>query len=351
MIPYFFMLFATAGLAAILENARMSRGLRVSGWLLIATALILFAGLRGEYVGADTIAYINRFEYLKSLDQIWDVYGSAGAGIKLIYATALLTSSHHTYFLLLASTVAVALYLAGIFRNSDDVVLSLFVFIAFGFYVFHLNGMRQGLALGFYLLAIPHVIGGNFLRYAVWVGIASLFHTSALFTLPLYFVFRLGFSAWNLSFVVILSVSFVLFIDQFLSIAGLVNERYAAYGRRTETGAAMLTLFHVVLTAFFVLCRVLIPVEARVRYDMYLMMILFGTAIFIVVTATGSYVEMNRMAVYFTVVMVFLWPILVRSIRDPQIRFLLIAGLIVAGSGFYVIYLGQIGGYVPYVLG
>jgi transmembrane protein EpsG len=351
MIPYFYMLFLTTGVAAVLENARMSRGVRVAGWVLIAAALTLFAGLRGDYVGADTIAYLNRFAYLSSQGLLWDSYGSAEIGIKLIYATALLVSDEPSSVLILASLVAVVAYIAGIFRNSDDTALSLFVFIAFGFFVFHLNGLRQGLALGFYLLAMSHIIGGSFWRYAAWVGVASLFHSSAIFTLPLYFVFRVGFSRWNLVLVVLLSVGFVLFLDQILSFVGVVNERYTAYGRRVETGGLLLTLFYVLLSSIFVLARVLVPVEARVRYDKYLMMVVFGAAIFVVVTATGSYVEMTRMALYFTVAMVFMWPILIGSIRDVQMRFLVLAGLVVSGSIFFAIYLGQIGGYIPYVLG
>src|SRR5690606_18400572 len=116
MIPYFYMLFLTTGVAAVLENARMSRGVRVAGWGLIAAALTLFAGLRGDYVGADTIAYLNRFAYLSSQGLLWDSYGSAEIGIKLIYATALLVSDEPSSVLILASLVAVVAYIAGIFR-------------------------------------------------------------------------------------------------------------------------------------------------------------------------------------------------------------------------------------------
>lgn len=351
MIPYFYMLFLTTGVAAVLENARMSRGVRVAGWVMIAAALTLFAGLRGDYVGADTIAYVNRFAYLSSQGLLWDVYGSFEVGVKLIYAVSLFLSNDSVIFLILSSFLASSLYIWGIYRNSDDVALSFFLFIAFGFFVFHLNTLRQGVALGFYLLAVTHVIGGSFWRYALWVGVASLFHSSAIFTLPLYFVFRVGFSRWNLLFVVLLSVGFVLFLDQILSFVGVVNERYTAYGRRVETGGLLLTLFYVLLSSVFVLARVLVPAAARARYDKYLMMVVFGAAIFVVVTATGSYVEMTRMALYFTVAMAFMWPILLASIRDAQMRFLLLAGLIISGSIFFAIYLGQIGGYVPYVLG
>src|SRR5690606_27129494 len=100
MIPYFFMLFLSTGFAAILENARMSRGSRMAGWVLIAAGLILFAGLRGDYVGADTIAYVNRFIYLDSQGWIWDSYGSAEIGVKLIYAAALLVSDDPATFLI-----------------------------------------------------------------------------------------------------------------------------------------------------------------------------------------------------------------------------------------------------------
>jgi len=350
MIPHFALLLTVWLLALVAQTRRMPNATRILLWIGIFTALTLFGGLRGNYVGADTIVYVRWFEDLSASNMIWDSFSGAELGIKSLYAVSLWIGQDPTIILLLASALVSFLYILGISRISKNPALSLFVLIGFGFYAFHLNGMRQGLALAVYMLAIPHLLSGRFIRYAAWVGLATLFHSTAIFTLPMYFLFRQKFSVWILAALFVLAVLFVVFLDTAVQIAGFVNERYATYGDRTETGATLLTLFHVMLSVIFVLGRPIVRRDWRDSYDKLLMMMLFGSMIYVVISITGSYVEMTRMAIYFTMAMVFLWPLLLLSVQDTKLRTAMTAGLLLAATVFLAIFLNQIGGYIPYVL-
>jgi len=350
MIPHFALLLTVSLLALVAQTRRMPDAMRILLWLSVFTALTLFGGLRGNYVGADTIVYVSWFEDLGSLNMIWDSFGSSEFGIKSLYALGLLIGKDPTIILLITSAFASFFFIMGITRISKDPALSVFVLIAFGFFAFHLNGMRQGLALAVYMLAIPSLLSGSFIRYAAWVGLATLFHATAIFTLPMYFLFRQKFSLWILAAVFVIATGFVVFLDTAVQVAGLANERYATYADRTETGGALLTLFHVLLSVLFVLSRPIVRRDWRDNYDRLLTMMVFGSMILAVVTLSGSYVEMGRMAIYFTIAMIFLWPLLLLSIQDAKIRTAMTAGLLLSGTVFLAIFLNQIGGYIPYVL-
>src|SRR5690606_31897236 len=148
-------------------------------------------------VGADTVGYLERLEFLRSMDLYWDSMSGSEPGVKVIYALALALGEDPRIFLLLASSLAVVLYLSSIRKTAALPAVGLFVFLAFGFYLFHLNGLRQGLALGFFLLALRHAAFGNFWKYLLWGVIAGLFHLTALMILPIYFLARRGVTPFN----------------------------------------------------------------------------------------------------------------------------------------------------------
>lgn len=348
MMPHFALLFGVSTVALIAQYRRFSGGIRYVLGFVIVLMLTLFAGLRGNFVGADTIGYIERFLYLVSIDADWDGTSSAEPGYKTLVLIARLISDDPTVFLIVTSGVVSGLLVAGAYRMALIPPLALFVMIAFGFYAFHMNGLRQGLALAVYVHALPSLLQGRPARYGLWVLAASLFHTTAIFTLPLYPLFRIGFSIWTLGFLMVMAGLTTVGLDFVFQFAGLANERYALYGQSTATGGAMLTLFHVMLAAMFMLGRPMVRREWRADYDKLLMMLLFGAMIFVIVQLTGSYVEMTRMALYFTISMAFLWPILLRSVRSPNVRFSVIVAVMGMGCVYFFVFLNQIGGYIPF---
>jgi hypothetical protein len=338
-----------SALAFLAERKGVSRNVQFLLWGIITVSLAVFAGLRADDVGADTNAYVNRFNYLVSINQVWDVSGSGELGSKILLAASRLLSDNPSVYLLITSSLATVLYVTALHRMTRYPATALFVFIAFGFYVFHMNGLRQGLALGFYMHALAALLVGRPMSYVIWTLVAAMFHISALALLPVYFLVRMGLSIWSLSLLALILWVGVSAISSILPYFGILNERYIDYGERTETGATLLTLFYVTAAVSFLLSRSLIRPEWRDRFDYFLILILFGAIIYVVVTLTGSYVEMTRMALYLNVSITVLCSIVLHSLPN-RLRVLAMLGFIAVGTGFYFMFLGQIGGYVPYVL-
>lgn len=347
MIVYFAILFGVSSLALFAQKSVFSQGVRNVIWGAIVLILALFAGLRGDFVGEDTIAYINRFMYLVANGDIWDRYGSSEPGYKVLLAVARLISDDPTSLLFISSFVASALYASAILRLSKDPAISVFIFIAFGFYLFHMNGLRQGLALGVYMHALPFVISKRVIAYAAVVVAASLFHVTAIFALPLYFVLTRQFSIWTIPMLMVIAAVAMSFSSVIFQFGALANDRYLSYSARTETGGERLTAAYTLVSIAFVVLRRAVNREWRREYDIFLMMLLLGTMIYIVVTIAGLYVEVVRIALYFNVALAMLVPILFNSLTSDQ---KIIFGFFVVSISclFYFIFVGTIGGLIPY---
>ena len=72
------------------------------------------------------------------------------------------------------------------YRNSEDVYVSVLLFLAFGTLSFYLSGVRQGFAMFFCLMALQKAQERRFWRFLFWVWIAYTMHDSAFVFLPVY---------------------------------------------------------------------------------------------------------------------------------------------------------------------
>lgn len=80
-----------------------------------------------------------------------------------------------------------------IFKNSDDVVFSTSFFIMFNVMFTVMNIVRQSLAVCMVIIAIECLKKDRYLKYAIFIGVATLFHTSGLIALVYLFIKRIRF--------------------------------------------------------------------------------------------------------------------------------------------------------------
>lgn len=284
-------------------------------------AMVLVAGMRGSSVGTDTSGYARGYEAerVSTLTDVWD--RRSEPGYFLLSLAARYASDNYWAILTASAVLVIFCYMWTIYRLSTSPTISLFVFITMGHYTFFFNGARQGLAAAVCCLAFTSLIAGRFWRYAFFVAIAFLFHRTAILTLPLYFVFRRRCSFWYVAALMVGAAVFVCFLQVFLSLGVFINERYAIYGEMEAVGGRWLTVFYVLLSVFFLLFRPAVVAEDRRAYDCFLNMLIFGTTVYVGVTISGAYVELTRFAFYFHVALVFLWPIVFRSVQRPSSQF------------------------------
>jgi len=159
---------------------------------MVMLPIIFWAATRSNYVG-DTWAYIADFRSIPDdlngkLDYIRMHTKDTG-----FYALGALVSvfagAHFRYFFLLIALVQ-GYYLMKVYRRySDDYWLAVFIFVASTDYVSWMqNGIRQFLAVAVTLAAFDPIVKKRYVKAAVIIAIASLFHRSALMMIPIMFV-------------------------------------------------------------------------------------------------------------------------------------------------------------------
>lgn len=154
---------------------------RLLTWLLIL-ALGLFCGLRTW--GNDTITYIEIYQYLTPpLSQLTTSdlpTFSQGLGFALMNSVLkTLGFSTQDYLMFYAFATAIP-YVLFIRRYSISSTFGVFLMFATGFYTFSLAAIKQSVAIGICLCALPMALDRKWVRFVLTILLASLFHPYAL---------------------------------------------------------------------------------------------------------------------------------------------------------------------------
>lgn len=157
-------------------------------WLLVIMYTLIGA-LRSIYVGFDTRTYQSHFNQTQWMgwDQILQYYGDEPG----YYALCKILNNLGCSFQILLAVISIISMLAFgrlIYQYSKSVITSFAMLVPFQYYGFTLSGERQTIALSIILLAFPLILQRKFIKYLICVGIAYLFHHSALVAIPLYFL-------------------------------------------------------------------------------------------------------------------------------------------------------------------
>ncbi len=348
MLPYFILLILVVIGSFLAERGKSNKVIYSFFVGAVFFILVLFAGLRDRSVGTDTGSYVSRY---LSLDQDFINNINDGGRIEFAYrlleSVALLFSDQYVAILMMISFVAVFFQLKSIYKLSEQPLISIFILITFGIYTYVFNGARQALAAAIYMYALTFLVNANFRKYLLWVVIASLFHKSVIFGIPLYFLFRRKFTKKLFLFLSITTLVMVLFFDILIKYAGFISEQYLKYDEIDKQGGIYLTLAYVLLSGFFVLMRSKIKPMYKVNYDIFLNMFLFGTMVYLVVYFSGAYVEMTRLAFYYIVSTVFIWPMIFKSLKQNQIALVFLSFLFVHIAFFYI-FIGKMSNLTPY---
>lgn len=152
--------------------------------------IFIIAGFRGAGVGADTQSYIRIFEAAKSAHflEVYSDYSRLEYGYKyFVYFLASYFSHPQWQFIFVAffSCIGIGYF---VYQNAREPFLAILFFITLGFFDFTLSGLRQTIAITVTLFLFPLIKDRKLFWFLVGIFIAALFHKSALFFIPAYFI-------------------------------------------------------------------------------------------------------------------------------------------------------------------
>lgn len=166
-------------------------------YVVMAIFMILFAGLRTRY--NDTMTYVGGYEGMdvagEIVDTITDWSLGSNPGFNLVNAVMKLLGVSTQSFLLIYAAVTNGIYLWFLRKYTNNIWLTLFLFIVTGCFTFTLAAIKQCVAVAFCLLGIDQLLDKRtdnpYFYFVLWIVIASLFHPYALmFLLMPYLMFR-----------------------------------------------------------------------------------------------------------------------------------------------------------------
>lgn len=162
---------------------------------LIAVFMILFllSALRME-VGND---YKN---YAITCHEVWvdgHVVTEIGFNYLVKFVYTLVGCENYIIIFAIFAFATIFLFLKAMYQESDNFVLSIFLFMTLGFYFRTFNTVRYYLVLAVSLYALRYVARKQYFRFIIIICIAALFHKSVLFVIPVYLAAAFVSKKWH----------------------------------------------------------------------------------------------------------------------------------------------------------
>lgn len=212
-----FGILSSFGLFAI--NVSKKTNLRI--YIILVIILILFAGLRGN--GFDWRAYLQVFNGIH--------HGIVFSGVHFIepgFSFLINISPSFRFFIIASATLSISLTLLYAYKLTKDTIpiLGLAIFFTTLFLPTYMGQIRQGIAIGFIIMAYYHIIINKRIIAIILIICGSLFHISALTALLVFFIKKDDYSVWL--YITLLLVALI--------ISQLIAPQFSAQLRKFEYG-------------------------------------------------------------------------------------------------------------------
>ncbi|MAG75806.1 MAG: hypothetical protein CL811_03505 [Colwelliaceae bacterium] len=327
MLPYFFANFLALALFYAGYKQKLSDNARYLFLLLCAIPLIVIAGFKFRKIGTDSGTYVYFFDNIVTFKDAFKMAQEHGeVGYWSLSAIGHLWTDNYYALFTLTACIVTACYLY-VIKQFNLKTLSFFTLLFIGPFYFQLNGNRQAISIAIFAISTLFIIKEQPIKYLVSIAIGFLFHKSMILCLPLYFMFRGNIKPRKIALILFAFVVFIVFFQTFISIASGIDSRYSGYGtKRSESGGVLVSMFNIVLFAWFFMVRMTnTRALANRRFDVLLALNFLGVLVSIIsiilrIDPSGFL----RLSVYFTQLNMFLLPMTIMSFRDTQTRLILI---------------------------
>lgn len=309
--------------------------------LLFFSCLVLWivAAFRNESVGADHLNYRETFLWVLHIpwEELSDI-GVLSGFIKMEYGylvfNKLLTyiSKNTQIITIVSSAFIIVGFGRYIYRYSKIPWLSIFLLICMGYYTQSLNVIRQYMAIVIVLNSIKYIEERRFWRFLMVVVIASFFHKTACFFLPVYPIARLKldrkFLFWAVAGMIFLSTlgNFVLMkLAELGGFAGYIIKNVQGEGK-----GMLIFLALIVVGAFLIQKKT--EREEPVMDLFY--HIVFMALIFQVLGLQFN--MLGRLLLYYSINIIIFIPNVLATIKSKDVR--LMAACSVCGFALFFFY-------------
>ena len=316
---------------------------RKSFWLPLIV-LALFAGIRSYYVGTDSPGYVRSFINPLDIDD-FKFKENVEFGYQLLEYILLSLTRNYFWLFFITGLIVVYCYLKMIKKYSVNYLLSVFLFITLGTYVFFFNGLRQGLAMAIFVLATPYLLEKKLIPYILIALFASVFHISALFMVPFYLLSNIEIKK---IYKVLISFFGSLISSRFLvSYLAESNQRYESYTEVSENPGGLLVLsFFTIIMIFIYFISSVYKIKEE-NFNRLFTFYAIGVAFIIPVAMLGTNPSgPQRLLTYFIWPLILLLPIVFKKINNILFSSVFVVLMIV----YFILTVSRFSNLTPYVV-
>lgn len=254
MFPYFIMLALISFCAFTIYILNISQRQKDKAFLFISFFILtFFSAFRGKEVGTDTDAYMDIF--LKYVYGYSDPHSEVGYSLFNQFLSYISTNPQA---IIIASSIIINLgFMHFIYHNSKNAWISVYIYVTLFYYFYSFNAMRQFIAISIVLFAWNFLKNGKIIRFILIVLLASTFHTTALISFLLIFVYLWRRSIKLIPFIVLSTVVAVFGTSAIFNFVADFFPRYAIYsetaGERGLGGIMPVILYFTIFIALYIL--------------------------------------------------------------------------------------------------
>ena len=217
-------------------------------FLVCGLILFLFLSLRSRYVGSsDTLNYYNMMKDAIRVDNFSSYYREdfVEPGFQFFVYILSRFFKDPQWMIVISSLIFITSICYFIYRNSEDIVFSLTMYITLGLMQFQMQGMRQAIAMSVCLFAYECAKKRKLFFFILLVILAMQFHRTAIVFLIVYFLPLIPFNYKGLLILVTGSLIFVFSVNQIVSVA---NELFdSEYSNTVDSGGFIALAIYVLI--------------------------------------------------------------------------------------------------------
>ena len=290
-------------------------------YFALMTVLVCFGGFRGQY--NDTWTYRDAYVYIaKPFPEAWNTISwdlGENPAFQIVMSFLKTYDVEVHLFLFFFFFWTTLFFMMFIRRYHTDFTLTIYFFITMGSFTFNMAAMKQVMATGICLAAIPLAMEKKWLKYYVLiVGVSALFHPYSLMYLIVPFMTFQPWSKWGYVMLTGIIVGGFLFrplVGTVIDITTAIGENYTTEMLSGE-GISILRLlaFWIPVVLSFIYRKVLFCGSTKEENLFVNLMIVYAGIMFMGLFGTALY--FGRLSNYFSMMPVIALPWMLRKIRE-----------------------------------
>lgn len=307
----------------------VSKSKENTGFWICIIIFTFLAGFRASFVGNDTEEYLRIF---KEVDSNNYDFSTSRYEIGYLIFNKLISLFCNNGQVVFIVSGAFIYYSVGrfILKYSRMPLLSLLLFLTYGYFSSSMNILRQFIAISILLYSFSYILKGRFVKFLLIVILASLFHTTSFLFIFAYLARYVKPSLKSFLICILLAIigsyAFNILLGEMLSIFN-AYQHYDGGKYFGDTRAASI-LYVIISSLVLLLSFILLKGKSKngnhsisdFNYEINceLILVLFGVCLYILSLKLNI---LDRIAIYYNIFSIVLLPNAIKCLR-PDCRFM-----------------------------